>query len=159
MQHIGATRSELWRIFGAASLWQPSPKQLQYWSQTGLLAPRFVHSRLPLYGFSDMVRAALAVVLDQEGLSLQASRRAIDYICREHLAADGLHLMVSTTEAKEARDLQEVLRALDGRTPWRWVYLQPEAVVVRLYEAAETILGAARLDWSELETFRIYRAS
>jgi DNA-binding transcriptional MerR regulator len=116
-----------------------SARQLQWWDERGIVAPRREGHRR-LYSWDELVTASVLYQLRRRGFSLQRMRKVISFLQREfgaslaatvsslseyHLLTDGTHLYLRTS----ARQVVDLLK--NARQPMFDICLSDEVRRVR----------------------------
>ena len=116
-----------------------SARQLQWWDERGIVAPRHQGHRR-LYSWDELITASVLCQLRRRGFSLQRMRKVITFLQREfgtslaatvntsseyHLLTDGTHLYLRTS----ARQVVDLLK--NARQPMFDICLSDEVRRVR----------------------------
>ncbi len=92
-------------------------RQLDYWARTHLIRPSVADAKgsgsQRLYSYTDLVELKVVKRLLDSGVSLQKSRRAIEYL-REHLGGEvaSAHLVLDGTTSILARSGEQIIDLL-----------------------------------------------
>ena len=92
-------------------------RQLDYWARTDLIRPSIADAQgsgtQRLYSYTDLVELKVVKSLLDAGVSLQKSRRAIEYL-RQHLGADvaSAHLVLDGSRSILARGGEQIVDLL-----------------------------------------------
>lgn len=125
------------RTSEAAKLTGLTVRQLDHWDRTGFirpsLAPAAGKGSARLYSFLDVVQLRVARELRDAGVSLQALRRIVDYLCEveelEHPLAEA-RLVVNGSDVMLVRGRKELVSVLaaPGQSVLRFVLDLPKVV-------------------------------
>lgn len=114
-QGMNAFLQDGFRTDVAASLGNVTLKTLENWHATGFLSPSGPAPRRGIsatYSFRDLVAVRVACELRDAGISLQALRRVVKYLCGRKGLSTTTEVLAGTTLITDGHDVFEVVNEI-----------------------------------------------
>jgi DNA-binding transcriptional MerR regulator len=121
----GFTRAEVMEIFDDAKLKQPSPKQIHYWSQKGLIKTDLISAKVAIYSFQTILDMMVLMMLVEQDVALAVAQQTLDFMRIEDGWGTANHsahrylLMSDGTRLEPLNDVEQLYGKLDGKTAWK----------------------------------------
>ncbi len=139
---FGFTRQELVTIFERRNLIPPSPRQLLYWYQTGLIDVTMLNAKTPLYSFQTVLDLMVIARILESGISLQRVRKALAYLEEtfgwrsETPSLESFQLITDGTDIYKPKDLDHVISLLKrpGQIVWKSFIFPPGEIIKEAVE-------------------------